>query len=138
MWVIFEGLDKSGKTTLKWDLFKATEYKHIVIDRGPAGFKTFDEVFDRATIEGNAEYECQAKLVRESGMLVVYCAVPEIVAKQRLDSHCEVCPYDYSKAQELYNANVREMYNDVLVLDTSKLSREECIEKIVDRISNER
>ena len=49
MWVIFEGLDKVGKTTLEWDLHRATNFKHVVIDRGPVGYMVFDKIFDRET-----------------------------------------------------------------------------------------
>ena len=49
MFVIFEGLDKTGKTTLEWELLKATNFKHIVIDRGPVGYMTFDRLFGRST-----------------------------------------------------------------------------------------
>ena len=47
MWVIFEGLDKAGKGTLEWGLLKATNFKHIVIDRGPVGYMVFDKLFNR-------------------------------------------------------------------------------------------
>ena len=47
MWVIFEGLDKAGKTTLEWEFLKATNFKHVVIDRGPVGYMTFDKILGR-------------------------------------------------------------------------------------------
>ena len=44
MFVIFEGLDKTGKTTLEWELLKATNFKHIVIDSNYLNFRKSDKI----------------------------------------------------------------------------------------------
>ena len=43
MWIIFFFFYKVGKTTLEWEFLKATNFKHVVIDRGPVGYMTFDK-----------------------------------------------------------------------------------------------
>lgn len=76
MWVIFEGLDKAGKTTLEWEFLKATNFKHVVIDRGPVGYMTFDKILGRETKLGNQEFIYQARKIMKSGdFMVVYCTV---------------------------------------------------------------
>lgn len=37
MYLIFEGLDKTGKTTIIEEINKRTKYKYITRDRGAAG-----------------------------------------------------------------------------------------------------
>ena len=135
MFVIFEGLDKSGKGTLEREFLKATNYKHIVIDRGPAGYITFDQLFGRQSHSSNFQFLADAALAMNSGrFMVVYCVVPEKVAMQRIAEHNETCPYDYGLAQKAYNMNVDALYNKdkVVVIDTT-LSVEQCIDMILQK-----
>ena len=66
MWVVFEGLDKAGKTTLEWSFLKATNFKINVIDRGPIGYLVFDKIFGRTTKDGDQEFIRQAKKINKS------------------------------------------------------------------------
>lgn len=137
MWIIFEGLDKVGKTTLEWELLKATNFKHIVIDRGPVGYMTFDKIFERETKLGNQEFIHQArKIMKSKDFMVIYCTVNKDVADMRLKAHNESCPYDYEKAQKLYKNNICRFYcdNKVIEIDTTSLSIEKCIEIIIEKL----
>jgi len=136
VWVIFEGLDKAGKGTLEREFLKATNFKHIVIDRGPAGYATFDSIFDRVTREGIEQYakNVNSMVQSEGDFVVIYCKVPTDVAMKRLKEHNESCPYDYEFAQERYNEAIEMLYDDfgikVITIDTTK-SIEECVNLIV-------
>jgi len=137
MWVIFEGLDKAGKTTLEWEFLKATNFKHVVIDRGPIGYMTFDKIFGRETKHGNQELIHQArKIMKFDDFVVVYCKVEKETAKERLIFHNETCPYDYDKAQKLYCDNIHRYYKaeKTLELDTTNKSIDECVELIVEKL----
>ena len=137
MWVIFEGLDKSGKGTLEWGLHKATNFKHIVIDRGPVGYLTFDKIFNRDTKDRDEYFIKQSeKAMTLNNFFVVYCTVNKNTAITRIESNNEICPYDYEKAQEIYRDNIYKYYKDekVLEIDTTFLSIERCIEIIVQKI----
>lgn len=136
MWIIFEGLDKSGKTTLEWELLKATNFKHVVIDRGPVGYMVFDELFNRTTKLGDQQFIHQARKALKSGdFLVVYCKAPYEIVRERLAEHREDCPYDYKYAQHRYNIAIDRFYRpDCLIeIDTSK-SIEECVGLIVEKL----
>ena len=90
----------AGKTTLEWEFLKATNFKHVVIDRGPMGYMTFDKLFDRETKLGNQEFIHQArKIMKSKDFMVVYCFASEDVAARRLKEHNEECPYNYKEAQ---------------------------------------
>lgn len=137
MWVIFEGLDKAGKTTLEWEFLKATNYKHIVIDRGPASYMTFDKLFNRETKLGNQTFIKQARKINKSkDFFVVYCYASEDVAAKRLKEHNEECPYNYSKAQKLLRDNIKRYYNQnkVIEIDTSNMTPDECVKLIVEKL----
>lgn len=141
MWVIFEGLDKAGKTTLEWEFLKATNFKHMVIDRGPMGYMTFDKLFDRETKPGNHDFIHQArKIMKNQDFMVVYCFASEMVAAKRLNEHNEECPYDYGKAQKLLRDNVRRFYKPekTLELDTSDKSIPECVRMIIEKLEEVR
>ena len=137
MWVIFEGLDKAGKTTLEWEFLKATNFKHMVIDRGPIGYMTFDKLFNRETKLGNQDFIHQArKISKNQDFMIVYCHASEDVVAKRLKEHNEECPYNYGKAQKLYRNNVRRFYRPekTLELDTTNRSIDECVELIVQKL----
>ncbi len=141
MWVIFEGLDKSGKGTLELEFLKATNFKHIVIDRGPAGYMTFDKVFGRDTKESNYNFIHQAyKMMKTNQLMIVYCVVDEKIAQERLKAHNETCPYDYTKAHRIYDYSIIACYGtwnnnaNVLRLDTTNRSIEECVALIIEKL----
>lgn len=135
MWVIFEGLDKSGKGTLEREFLKATNYKHIVIDRGPVGYFVFDSLFRRRTDEGDKGFGKNLFWMNLSqDFLVIYCKAPFDVVKQRLKEHNETCPYDYEVAQRCYDIAVENLYENegikVITVDTTK-SIDECLSLIL-------
>ena len=139
MWVIFEGLDKAGKTTLEWEFLKATNFKHMVVDRGPVGYMTFDKLFNRETKLGTQDFIHHArKIMKNPDFMVVYCFVPEEVAAQRLKEHNEECPYNYKEAQKLLKKNIDRYYkkDKVLKLDTSEFTIEECVGLIVGKLKD--
>ena len=137
MWVIFEGLDKAGKGTLEWEFLKATNFKHMVIDRGPMGYMTFDKLFNRETKLGNQDFIHQArKITKNQDFMVVYCYASEDVVAKRLEEHNEECPYDYGKAQKLLRDNIRRYYKPekTLELDTSYKTIAECVQLIIKKL----
>lgn len=137
MWVIFEGLDKVGKTTLEWEFLKATNFKHMVIDRGPIGYKLFDKLFERDTKLGNQDFIHQArKTCKNKDFMIVYCTCDAATALGRIKAHNEECPYDYAKAQKMYKDDVRRYYrpDNLVVVDTTNASIEDCVKLIVEKL----
>lgn len=139
MWVIFEGLDKSGKGTLEWSFLKETNFRHIVIDRGPAGYATFDSLFGRLTRKNKDAHARSLSLMRAhpAEFLVVYCKVSTDIAMQRIQEHNETCPYDYKDAQSYYDMAIDVLYKEkginVIEIDTSK-PIDECTQAIVKKV----
>ena len=137
MWVIFEGLDKAGMGTLERAFLEATGFKHMVIDRGPAGYLTFDKLFDRVSSERTEDFAYHARKIMESNdFMIVFCFVDDLVAAERLKAHNETCPYDYAEAQTLYAYNVYRFYDycKVLELDTTNRTVDECVQMIIKKL----
>lgn len=137
MFVVFEGLDKAGKGTLEWEFLKATNFKHMVIDRGPMGYMTFDNIFGRSTKLGDRDFiHFARKITKSDDYMVVYCKVAKEIAEERLKAHNETCPYDYGRAQKLYDYNIHRYYNHekVIEIDTTFLPVERCVELIVEKL----
>lgn len=137
MWVIFEGLDKTGKGTLEREFLKTVNYEHMVIDRGPVGYMVFDRVFNRCTFLRAANFMKYATQIFESkDYLVVYCFANKKIVDKRLKMHNETCPYDYDMAQEIYTSEIYKCYNPkrTLMLDTSYDSIEDCVKLIMKKL----
>ena len=137
MWIIFEGLDKVGKTTLEWALHKRTNFKHIVIDRGPIGYLVFDKIFKREEANREQDFIQKAKdIMKTKDFLIVYCEASYDIVLKRLKEHNEICPYNYIEAQKIYLNNIRKFYDKemTLELDTSFLNIDECIDLIIKKI----
>lgn len=136
MWVIFEGLDKSGKGTLEREFLKATNYKHIVIDRGPVGYALFDVLLGRVEKSSAQRWgDLINDMKKCNDFIVVYCKVPAVVAMQRVAEHNEECPkYEYDFAQYFYDLGIKKLYEEegikVITVDTTK-TIEECVELIL-------
>lgn len=135
MFVVFEGLDKSGKTTLEWELLKATNFKNVIIDRGPVGYVVFDKLFKRRTKIGDMQYAKDISVMKASDdFIVVYCKADVDVVMKRLSDFNESCPYDYEYAQGLYDKAIEIFYKQkgikVVTIDTIK-PIEECVKTIV-------
>ena len=134
MYVIFEGLDKVGKGTLEHEFLKITNFKHIVIDRGPVGYWFFDKLFNRETITGVEEYKKQIDEINNSGnFYVIYLRTNVEEVSRRMRKWNEAFMYDYEKAQEEYELMLLENYNDEILfrLDTTNLSIKDAAIKII-------
>ena len=139
MFVIFEGLDKVGKGTLEHEFLKLTDFKHIVIDRGPVGYAVFDKLFGRLTRAGLKEYQKQVEMINESGQFyVIYLRADEAEVASRMRKWNEAFMYDYSEAQELYERLLLTWYHDEILfrLDTTTLSVSEAAKKIVEAFNS--
>ena len=68
--VIIEGVDRTGKETLQQSLNKATDYKNMVMIRGPIGFLAYNKLYNKA-VDAN-EYLTLERQLKQVNHLVVY------------------------------------------------------------------
>ena len=98
MIVLFEGMDKVGKTTLIHALDKATNYEHIIIDRGPNSYLVYDEIYHRPYKMDHVKTEMDLK---NTSHLCVYCYADKDDIKDRLNEADEEFPKEQGSISEV-------------------------------------
>jgi thymidylate kinase len=111
--IFFEGLDRIGKTTVKKELEKLTNYKYIAFDRGHLSAICYEKLKER----GNdlRYYESQfSKLRKEFKILVIYLRIDEInIIKQRVvNEKEEILLFDeVEKLSKIFDNYIYSIYN---------------------------
>lgn len=73
--IYVEGLDRSGKTSFISEFNSLTNFKHIIVDRGPFSFMAYDEIFSRPVID-------RTHLVTKDSIMVFLNPTPETLTKR--------------------------------------------------------
>lgn len=132
--VIFDGMDKVGKTTLIHALDKATQYEHIIIDRGPNSYLVYDDLYDRPYAIDHIKTEMD---IKNTSHLCVYCYANEEDIKARLEKAGEIFPEEQGSISDVKTTfDIAIAYSDldVLYINTSELSIDEAVNKIKEAI----
>lgn len=149
MWIIFEGLDKSGKTTLLKRLWEKGNYEYVTLDRGPAGYRFYDLVRGRETKERSQKFIKMANHITSQSLysdsdvqvLIVYVHASEDVTSNRLKEHNEkelemIDNTTHEQANNIYHRLCLSHYGveNVMKLDTTVLNIDVCIDRILKEI----
>ena len=143
--VIIEGVDRTGKDTLQQSLNKATDYKNMVMIRGPIGFLAYNKLYNKA-VDAN-EYLTIERQLKQVNHLVVYLTADTDELLQRfIDTNEE--PLREEKANENVSRRqtiemhkkIHEIYYEYstlnkMTIDTTNLTTEEVAEQVVKRIN---
>lgn len=136
MFVILEGFDKTGKTSLMKYMGKINSWREVYIDRGPAGYLFYDELLKRATVERTENYQRDAIQLRQLDCIVVFLKSNAHDIKDRHELHNEYCiiplDEDIEKEQDNYLDICGRCYEGIpmIMLNTSTLSIQTCAEEI--------
>jgi len=134
MLIIFEGVDKTGKSTLLKEVLKRTNYKHIVYDRGPVSQIVYSYLFDR-DLDSSIYYVTST--LRNLKNLIVLCVADCDIIEQRLKDVNEELPdqlKDIKTVQKMFEAESYILGFNVLRVDTTNASVDECIDMILNKI----
>lgn len=141
--IIFEGVDKSGKTTLLNMFNKRTDFKYVVLDRFTISSKVYNLMFKRD--DKNMEYynNVEQTLLKNFNVIIVYCFCEnEFKIKDRLKAAGEELPRPLEDVKFVndrfrHEMIVREERKDcnVIWVDTNN-GVEECILQIVDEVES--
>ena len=122
--IVFEGPDKSGKSTLVREFNKATNFAYLVLDRGTVSSKVYSELF------GRGDYDFYDKLEKELigavKVLYVCCFCDVGTIKLRLKEHKEILPPQLSNIENVTKAFLEEVKTnnkDYLLLNTKSSLR---------------
>lgn len=135
--IIFEGVDKSGKTTLKDAFNKLTNFKYVVLDRLTTSSKVYAKYFCRSGLEYYENFENVVK--KNFNVLVVCCICDEQIIRRRLMTSNEVLPKQLENINELQKEFLDEVsrtFNNFIILDTSSKDVKECVDEICSKVKN--
>lgn len=142
MVVFFEGVDKSGKTTLKDRFNKFTNYKHLVFDRGPLSSLVYDKIYKRSQSQRDAYGMLFGLYDRKVKCLVVLCEASNDDIRKRLNNVNEKLDEyieDINKVKSKFEEQAMLLKDiemiDYIILDTSEYSIDQCVGMIVDKIA---
>ncbi len=129
--IIFEGVDKSGKTTIKDAFNKETNFKYWVLDRSFISSLVYNELFDR----NDEDYYLRImNTIKDSlHVLIVYCYADVDDVEFRLRDNNEVLPkqlQDISEVDSVYRLYIEHSGFDVLYINTSNTSVRDAVKKL--------
>lgn len=128
--IIFEGVDKSGKTTLKEMFNKETNYKYWVLDRSAISSIVYDKMFNR----NNEDYWSLllSSLTSTFDVRIIFCIADIKDIQSRLLYHNEQLPSqlkDIRYIQSYFRETLNKYNINYITINTS-LSKDECLTKI--------
>lgn len=133
--IIFEGVDKSGKTTILNEFNKKTNFSYVVLDRLTTSSKVYNELFERDRLKYYEDVE--RKLLESFNVLVVLCECDTELNKKRLKKANETLP----KQLENVDMMKRKFYDEVeksfinfMLVDTTFKNIDECVEDVIKRV----
>lgn len=132
--IVFEGVDKSGKTTLKDKFNKRTNFNYVVLDRLTTSSKIYNNFFGRNRIEYYEEFE--KTVLKNFNLLVVLCECNTKIITKRLEKANEKLPEqlkDIDKVKTAFVEEVEKSFTNYIVINTEN-QIDECIDVIIERI----
>lgn len=138
MILIFEGPDKSGKTTLREAVRKARMHQDVTLDRFFGSMIVYGKVYARNTDRDESLFYLKEHMFEDSfHPLLIHCTAPENILKTRMrklkhekipDGILDRTLYHYRS----YFLNTR--YRNKVEIDTSVMTVNEAVNKIIKKI----
>lgn len=138
--LIFEGADKVGKTTLLEAVNRATNYEHFCIDRSLGSAFVYDLITGRRNrLKKLAEIEDELSKLRSISVITVLLKCDEKVLVNRIKKEDEEFEERISLLKKTLNAY--EEYKKITKLpfievDTSNKPVEKTVSEIVDKVQS--
>ena len=133
--IIFEGVDKAGKTTIRDRFNKKTNFGYVVLDRLTTSSKIYNRFFGRDRL---GYYELvEDALIRAFNVLIVLCECDTEIILKRLEDAKEELPKQLKNIDEVKRAfreEVDRSFVNYIVIDTSNKEIDECVENIITRV----
>lgn len=133
--IIFEGVDKSGKTALK-DLFnKKTNFGYVVLDRLTTSSKVYNNFFERDRLEYYEQFERSVLIA--FNVLVVLCECETEIIIERLKNANEFLPEklkDIDKVKAAFREEVDNSFSNYIMIDTLR-EIDECVNELIKRVN---
>lgn len=138
--IVFEGIDKSGKTTLISEFNKSNDFEYVVLDRFIISSMVYDIVFKRGKYD--ELYNFFQILSEHLRIVVVYCYAKPDEIRYRMYKTRELLPDELLKINNieyLFRQTIIDLHRkcnfETINLDTSENNIIECIDIIKEKLS---
>lgn len=131
MWIVdFEGLDRSGKSTTKVALAKRLNQYVLCYDRGTLSLEAYDKRYAR----NNFTFQAADYMIAYPFHLIAYhyCSKEDFEKRKEDTNHEEI---DFEFDTECFLKALKDHKEHgalIITLNTSELSTEECVNKILE------
>jgi thymidylate kinase len=127
--VLFEGIDKTGKTTLRKELIKRRK-DLVCVDRFTISNRVYDEFYKRQKFINN--YVKLEKALKPYSLIVyLFCPYDEYYRRCKESYHDVLSKKDYTKQQSLFLKHIKESKLFVMGLDTKLATIEQSVEMMI-------
>lgn len=135
MFIIYEGMDKTGKGTLKRAVAEATGFKYVHIDRGPIGYMVYDKLYDRESEKSIKQFERDWDCLKDNS-IVVYLKADFDIIEKRISEHNDpfIDRNTLERTKLMYEDLIEKYCENVIVVDTTSASINECVDFIIKNI----
>lgn len=133
--IIFEGVDKTGKTTIRDRFNKKTNFGYVALDRLTTSSKIYNEFFERDRLDYYKTIE--DAMIKAFNVLVVLCECDTEIILERLRNANEELPEQLRNIDEVKKAFRREVersFINYVVIDTTNKEIDECVDSIITRV----
>lgn len=133
MFLVFEGLDKTGKGTLEKLVGKLTNYEHVVVDRGPLGYIAYDTIHNRLTNKRLKMFESEWNMIKKDAIIIYCFARNETIRTRQIKHNEEVFTYERIKQESETYMNIISKYTkskQCIFVDTTYTTPEQSAEYI--------
>ena len=133
MFLVFEGLDKTGKGTLEKLVGKLTNYEHVVVDRGPLGYIAYDTIHNRLTNKRLKMFESEWNMIKKDAIIIYCFARNETIRTRQIKHNEEVFTYERIKQESETYMNIISKYTKskrCIFVDTTYTTPEQSAEYI--------
>ena len=130
--IILEGCDRTGKSSMQDEIDKQTKYKHFVLDRGPIGFKAYCEIFNKDQKLFNSYNKSEEEFLQLSNILVIYldCST-EILIERCLKTNHEILDFNHHK--KIYKKYYDQSKLNKIKVDTTEKHVSEIVKELINQ-----
>lgn len=129
--VIICGVDRSGKGSLMKEIHKQTNYKHILVDRGPMGYRAYALIHERSERLIRNYMQLEIELNKLPNILLIYldCEVRELEKRCKESNH-EVLDFERHKRLYEFCYHTTPIKNKIAI-DTTFRKPEHIVRKLI-------
>lgn len=134
MFLVFEGLDKTGKGTLEKIVDKMTNFEHIIVDRGPIGYIVYDKIHGRETPDRLKNFEKEWDMIKDDSIIIyLYAKGEKIIERQKMHNEEVFTPDRVSREVKTYIKVLSDYtrFRRCILVDTTYRTPLECANSIM-------